>query len=466
VLKRIPGWVWLPVGMAIGLAAARLILGPRVVERWPAAGASVPATAEIRITFDQAMDEASAIERLHVDPAQAGDVFWQGSTLVYQPLQAWPSGSTVEVRLDPGARSRRGLGTITGASWSFTVAEPRLVYLWPADGPAQVYARLLAEAEAVPLTAAPDGVIDFSLGARGTRLVYAAGVSDNSIELRELDLVRGQDRSVFTCLAGERCTSPELSPDGNRLAFVRVTLQPGTSGQGTSRVWLLEEGNKSPVPVSPEDDIALAPFWSPQGWLAFVDTTRGAILVVDAAQGEPFNPIAALPSQLGERGTWSPDGQLLVYPDLLLPAEESSDETGAEGSPATVETHLFRWDVSSGSLTDLTSAGEWPAEDGSPTFTPDGEWVIFGRRLLSPGAWTPGRQLWRMRTDGSQAEPLSVEPFINHGAPAVGPQDSLLAYLRFNVEAPLEPAQIWWFDTEQREGELVAEGGYLPAWIP
>ena len=467
--QRVLAWAWLLIGLALGLTAARLGLAPRILERWPASGASVPSTSEIRITFNQSMDDASVAARLHVDSTQGGEILWQGPTLVYRPSQAWASGSTVEVRLDSGGRSRRGLSTFTGTRWSFSIAPPRLVYLWPADGPAQVYAHVPEEDEPVPLTAAPEGVIDFSLGAHGTRLTYTAMRGDGSTELRELDLVRDQDRLLFACPAGERCTSPALSPDGTTLAFVRAPARSesgGTFQPGSTRVWLLTEEDETPVSVSPEGDVASMPLWSPQGWLAFVDSTRSAILVVDAALGEPFAPLAVLPSRQGERGTWSPDGASLIYPDLLLPQEETSTEPGSEEALPTLETHLFRWDVASGELTDLSAAGGLRVEDASPTFTPQGDWIIFGRRLLSQGGWTPGSQLWRMRPDGSQAELLTGEAFINHGAPAVGPQGTKLAYLRFNLEAPLDPAQIWWFDLETLQGSRAVEVGYLPAWIP
>jgi hypothetical protein len=71
-----------------------------------------------------------------------------------------------------------------------------------------------------------------------------------------------------------------------------------------------------------------------------------------------------------------------------------------------------------------------------------------------------------MRPDGSHAERLTDEASINHGAPAVSLQGDVLAYLRFNLETSLEPAQIWSFDIRGRTGELVVKAGYLPAWIP
>ncbi len=135
-------------------------------------------------------------------------------------------------------------------------------------------------------------------------------------------------------------------------------------------------------------------------------------------------------------------------------------------SIVTLETHLFRWDVSSGNLTDLSESVALGVEDASPTFTLQGDWVYFSRRVLSQGRSTPGKQLWRMRPDGSQGAPLTDEPFINHGAPAVGPAGTTLVYLRFDLEEPLEPAELWWFDLGTLRESRAVEGGYLPAWIP
>lgn len=242
---KVPDWIWLPLGIVVGVAASRLALAPRVVDRKPAPGAIVPATTEIRISFTQAMDEASVAERLCVDSQVPGQIGWEGATLIYHPEGGWPSRSTVEVALRAGARSRRGLSMIAG-----------------------------------------------------------------------------------------------------------------------------------------------------------------------------------------------------------------------------METHLFAWEVADGTLSDLTAVGGWQAEDISPAFSPEGNWVCFSRRLLGRGGWTSGEQLGRMRANGSRAEPLTDGPFINHGAPAVGPRGNVLAYLRYDLEALTEPAQIRSIDLETRAEQVVAEGGYLPAWIP
>lgn len=463
--RNLPSLAGLVAGLALSLIVARLALAPRVVERYPTPGTKAPSTSDVRIGFSQPMDEASVTTRLHISPSRDGEIAWDGTTLVFHPAEAWPTGVPVEVRIDAGARSRRGLTTWATTHWSFAVREPRLVYLWPAGQAADVYARSTSASEAVRLTTSPMGAADFTLGDVATQLVYTAERGAGETDLRAIDLETGQDRLLLSCPAGERCTSPALSPDGSKLAFVRAGVQAGGGANfpsAATRVWLWSLGAAPPQPISPEGDAASTPFWSPQGWLTFVDSTQASILVLDPSTGDLAAPLAAIPSALGERGSWSPDGHYLVYPDLVFPAHE---EVEGEHIPV-LETHLFRWDVLSGSLIDTSLAAGVGVEDAAPMFSTGGDWIVFNRRVLTAGEWTPGRQLWRMHPDGSGAEVLTDEPFINHGAPVVGPQDTTLAYLRYDTEQPLEPAQIWWFDLETHQGSRAVEGGYLPAWIP
>ena len=457
--RTLPAWWGIPLGVAIGLLGARLALGPRLVARSPAPGASAAASSDLRLTFSQSMEPSSVSTRLHLSPPVDGELLWEGRTLIFRPHEGWPAGATIEVRLEAGARSLSGLATWFASNWRFTLRAPRLAYLWPAGQPADIYALL-------PLINAPErltslgGVDDFTLGSRGTELAYTVERSDGSTELRALRVDSGEDRLLFRCPDGERCSSPAISPDGRLVAFVRG--EEASTGAGRTRIWLLETGSTDPLPASPERSSALMPFWSPQGWLTYVDTTRGALVVVSASDPESIVPLGASPSTQGERGAWSPDGSVLVYTDLRLPSGEAAEGEGA----ALLETHLFRWEPATGALMDLSLTAGERVEDGLPSFSPDGEWIVFGRRVLAAGQWTPGRQLWRMRVDGSQAEALTGESFINHGAPVWSPSGDRLAYLRYNVEAPLEPAELWWYDLGLGQSSQAVVGGYAPVWIP
>lgn len=465
-MRRLPlSWLGLPCGVLIGLLGVRLALEPRLVGRAPTPNAPAATTAEIRLTFDQPMDPASVTERVRLDPHVDGE--WSGSDreFIYRPREPWPVGSKVEIRLEAGVRSGRGLATWRPTRWEFTVREPRLAYLWPAGRPADVYARSVSTEDVMRLTSSARGVADFSVGAGGTQLVYLTDQEDGASQMRLIDLENGHERLVFECPPAEHCSSPSLSPDGARLALVRASADSPSDASDVrrrSQVWLIDIATGSDEVVSAEGSMALAPFWSPQGWLAYADATQAAIVVMDVTASGTVAPLGAVPSAMGERGAWSPDGRYLVYPDQRFAAEA---EPESERVPA-AEAHLFRWEVGTGSVIDLSLAAGERVDDAAPSFSPSGDWLIFSRRVLTAGNWTPGRQLWRMHPDGSQAEALSDEPSINHGAPTWSPAGDWLAYLRYDVQTPLQAAELWWYDVEQRQGAPAAPEGYLPTWIP
>jgi dipeptidyl aminopeptidase/acylaminoacyl peptidase len=462
--RTLTAWLGVPLGVAIGLLGVRLALGPRLVVRTPAPGALAPIRSELRLTFNQPMEPSSVSTRLRLSPSVDGELQWEGRTLIFRPRQGWPPGATIEVRLEAGARSLSGLAIGFASSWSFSLRAPRLAYLWPAGEPADIYT-LLPSAEAPERLTTAGGVEDFAPGAGGTELAYSIVGSDGRTELHTVRVDSGADRLLFHCPEGEHCSSAAISPDGSLLAFVRGPVGQGDGSfvaPGRTRIWVLETESGLMRPVSAEESTSLSPFWSPQGWLTYVDATQAALIVVSLANPQAVEPLGMVPSSLGERGAWSPDGSYLVYPDLLFPSEEEAQGEGATH----LEAHLYRWEPATGELLDLSLALGERVEDGAPSFSPDGEWIVFGRRVIAAGQWTPGRQLWRMRVDGTQAEALSDESFINHGAPAWSPAGDHLAYLRFDVEAPLEPAELWWFDLGRRESSQAVVGGYAPAWIP
>jgi Tol biopolymer transport system component len=402
--------------------------------------------------------------RLQVEPRLGGRISWEGTTLVFQPADRWPEGSVVVVRLRSGARSQRGLPLLRSTSWSFQIGGPRFVYLWPSGSPAELQVRAIDRETPLALTDTAAGVTTFGMAADRTSLVYATR-SEIGDRLLWLDLVTGEEVTAHTCPPRTACSTPALSPGEQWLAFQQSPLVEGPSGQaveGPSQVWITELSGAASAPVGPPDHVHSQPHWTPQGWLAYYDHTLRAIAVIEAGSGNS-EPFQYFPEELGELPSWSPDGAFLVFPVIDFPVEtpESEDE-----DVPVFFSHLVRWNFETGESLDLSQGSAGQVEDASPAYSPDQEWIAFSRKHLDRGRWTLGRQLWLMRSDGSEPRALTHEPDYHHSAIDWNADSSALVYMRFNQAELSSAPEIWVYDLAREEARLLVIGGYLPRWVP
>ncbi len=444
-------------GVVVGLVAAALVAAPRVVAFSPQEGSDhIAATAPVSIEFSRSMDLASFEEHISIEPRTAGEWSWAGSTALFRPAVPWTRGAAITVRLTAGARSSRLLPLLRSYSWAFTVGLPRIAYLWPAGDAADLYLRALDGEQTTRLTHAPQGVYDYSVTPGGEALIYSAERRDGGTDLHRLDLRSEQDDLIYSCPEGERCRAAALSPDGSLLAFEDYSVQ--SQVPGPSRVWALPLDGGERYPIGPADHVTSSPVFSPQGLLAYHDSTLTAVVLVDPEAGPEPPALRLFPSELGIVGSWSPDGSLLIFPELIFP-EGLSDEVS-------FYSHLFQADVSTGELVDLWRAGFGQVEDAAPVFSPDGQWIAFARKHLEGDLWTLGRQLWIMRADGSGARALTDEPDYNHSAIAWSADSASLVYMRFNQGDFTQASEIWVSGLEEGQGRRLVVGGYLPQWVP
>jgi TolB protein len=175
-----------------------------------------------------------------------------------------------------------------------------------------------------------------------------------------------------------------------------------------------------------------------------------------------LRPLQAVSSELGLINDFSPDGLYLIYPEVVLLPE---DEIAA-ADEAAFFSHLYRVGVNSGLSVDLSGDRAGQIEDTSARYAPDGSWIAFARKFLAPDRWTPGRQIWLMRSDGEEARPLTSEPEFMHASLAWSPDSNALAYTRFNPAQFSGASEIWWLLIDGGRPNLLVEGGYLPQWVP
>jgi Tol biopolymer transport system component len=79
---------------------------------------------------------------------------------------------------------------------------------------------------------------------------------------------------------------------------------------------------------------------------------------------------------------------------------------------------------------------------------------------------SPGKQLWRMRSDGRQAEALTALPDHDYGPPLWSPDGRYLLYHRFPLRGPDITISVWIMDTTTGEEWEVARPGQRPQWSP
>ncbi len=417
----------------------------------------VASLAPIRLQFNRAMDRISVETRFELTPEVPGRLSWEGNTLLFEPLEPWPAGQEIRVRLSAGSRSTRFLPLLRAFNGSFQTGEARLAFLWPADAAADLYLLTPSSGERVRLTETEAGVLEYTPARDGSVIVYAALRTDGTSELRRLDLITEEDRLVLECPAASRCQAPALSPQGDLLAYEMFEWQTNDSGgriPGPRQVWLLPlvEGAE-PVQVPPPSQITSSPIWSPNGLLSFYN---GSLRAVGLIRPENLVPINMIPNGLGLLGSWSPNGEYLLLPEIVFAQGQPEDEGTAFSS------HLFRVEPESSIVQDFSFGS---VEDASPAYSPDGEWIAFGRKYLDE-RWTPGRQLWLMRSDGTEPRPLTDDPDFTHSSISWNPDSGSLAYMRVSSVDPNLPPEIWVTDLAGSASLLLAEGGYLPQWIP
>lgn len=456
---KVRRWLLLALVLAILLGLGLLALvraAPRLVAVSPEPDAqAVPALASLRLTFSRPMDPESVATRLRISPPMPGDFAWEGTTLVFTPVRPWGRGQQVTVTLEAGARARLlGLSLRQAYSWSFTVEQPRLAYLWPSDGAADIYL-LDPESGAIQrLTETQSGVLDFNVSLDGSRIYFSAFNATGGTDLFALDRLTQTITPLLAC-PQDVCRTPRLSPDGAYLAYQRTAIAE-FARQGVTEVRLLaledgEVGEESVVATLPRPSEELS--WSTTGWLAYHDAGQQAYVFYAPQSGER----TSFPNATGLEGTWSPDGAAFIAPEILA-------EASGNVNPATQPSHLMRFDPQRGSVTDLTLGMVF--EDADPALSPDGTRLAFARKYLDLARWTPGRQLWLMDPDGANARPLTADPLFKHTDFAWGADGRKLAYTRFNQVTLTDPPEIWMVDVSGGDPLRLVIGGYDLQWVP
>src|SRR5438128_74761 len=210
--------------------------------------------------------------------------------------------------------------------------------------------------------------------------------------------------------AGENDTTPRWSPDGRSLAFTRAPageVKPKTEeerdrGVGKPQIWLLPADGGEARQLTSARWGASGPVWSPDG----------TVIVYVAEAGEPDDPEAE-DAGLHEK---------------LVPAVRRIDRLwnrlDGRGWIYERRSHLFRIRSEGGQPEQLTD-GDW--DDGSPAYSPDGRRIAFtSDRTADRWSW-PANDIWVLDLASKGLTRLTDET-VFAGPPAWSPDGRQVAF--------------------------------------
>lgn len=244
----------------------------------------------------------------------------------------------------------------------------------------------------------------------------------------------GDVREILADVKGDK-NDPDWSPDGSRIALEVI------DADGWDIWTVAADGNDGSLLVDrapcPEGDClgVSNPAWSPDGesmaymrfYVAPGDVLRGDIEVMDIASGETRVIASAPPGTVYEHPRWTPDGASLVYTftsftdtvaldthtgggigivSAVTPGAEPRELTDpalfasypdvrasdglivfntynlGEFDPPAPASNLYTVRADGSELTQLTHYGPGETRAGQPTWTPDGDRIIFTLGVL------------------------------------------------------------------------------------
>ena len=336
---------------------------------------------------------------------------------------------------------------------------PPILYLCADDaGRIQLYRQDTADATPRRLSGHAAGdVVDFAPSPDGRRVVYT--VADGSRgSLRIVNGNGGGDRELLACPDAE-CSGPVWSPDGARLVYEQRPLA-ANGALGSPRLYWLDPTDGATLPLVAGEVIGYGARFSPDGvWLSYVSPGDEGVVLYHLADGRQ----RLLSSRVGRPAAFSPDRAQVIVSDLVLEGNPTAPDDGDTPAPIQESSRVFLYRVSLAEEGRERLSADLPVDDSAPAWSPDGQWVAFGR---APADAAAGRQLWLMHPDGSDARALTSDANLFHGPPAWSPDGTTLLHQRFDLSNPAATPEVWQLRPNDGAAILIAAGGYLPAWLP
>jgi len=459
-LDRLDKAVFITVAVTLILLSIILLrgdqVGVQIVRSSPANDASnVPMGGRFSLTFGEPLITTTLEGRLTLTPAMTGTWHWTGNTAFFMPSRPLQPDTAYQLTVLAGASSVRGRSVLQDYVVHFRTSPLRMAFLSPITGVSDLYVQGLTGAEQNQppqrLTSEPFGVRDYAISPDGTRIVYSAKRAEDG----ELDLwlvnVDGSDRKPLLTCNRQWCQTPSWSTDGTRIAFQIQTLVSSAAGTtpGAPRIYVVDVESREAVSLLDDQQrLGFLPRFAPvNNQLSFYDSSRTTIVIFDTATLKETQ----LPNDSGDSGAWSPDGNQLVYSQLVPVADG-------------LYSQLQRFDLARSVSTSVTALST--TNDAGAVWAPQGDRIAFGRQVPQDGSAGPGAKIWVMNADGSDARVLASGAGLNYSALSWSADGHWIATLLWDLSQQNSVGEIWLIDSHTGNRFRLARDAWQPAWFP
>ncbi len=411
----------------------------------------------ISIEFSETMNHESVAAHFSINPPVTGAISWAGSTLIFNPAEPLPPDQTITVLLGGGAAAQSGRLLLRDLHFSFIVEAPRIAYLAPADAaPANLWIANPADpASARQITFSAAGLYDFSVSPSGTLIAFSENADETSAQdIHLLNLETGALEQITNC-ANAVCANPVWRPDGQMIVYERAELAGGTTAHA-ARLWLLDL-TRRPVETqllfSDLGQLGRSPQWSADGRrLILYDPALSAILLYDFTTDAP----EIVATHADGSGALSPDGTILIYPELVV------------GDGISTHSSLQWVNLAENQVIPITDPPQ-AIDDARAAWRPDGQQIAISRRDESV---MRGYQIYLLDPETFAVRRITDDPRYSNMYFQWDSSGQSLVIHRFpqldeNMQLSLNGLpEIWTLNTQTGELIQVAENAWMPRWLP
>jgi hypothetical protein len=456
--------------VGVGLRATALIPAANV------AGVSVQSP--VAVVFDGPVDPSSIADAIHLTPPVSGSIQVvklpddRQATASASPSATQPAASpndsgknvlvftpdgrlaphtTYTVSMSPNVRRTDG-GAAAGQTWSFTTGEPvasaqnQIVYLSDRGGVANVWLMNPDGSNQREITAELVPVSGFDVSGDGNTIAFGAGGVVKWMG------ISGDNVHLLTA-SGSFDYAPEFTPDGTALIVGRRDATGADLGY-----WRI------PI-VSGADPTQVVPDGAP---------ALGSVTL----QGDELTGLPGEPSW-APRAAFSADGKSMLVVRGLDDEAELVDVTGANPPVALHLTGNSRpiWDPQDGAFHVVANSGgpDWSSwrvsTDGSVVRdgAAAGDLSVAYNGPVAAVLQTPdGSFHVAISLSGSSAGPvpLTNDRTWSDGSPSFSPDGSLVVFGRYATQSPKVSGGIWVIGPDGNGLTKLAADGAYPRWLP